>query len=261
MPSILEGKKNKIYYAELAPYLEVFQEGVPILCYHKLGPKPWGTKLRSIYLSQTHFRRQLEELKAHGFRTVSLDEWSSFGTREAKEVVLTFDDGSASVLQYGLEHLTNCQFHAINYIVADHLGGLNAWDMVHGEVPDRLMDETEIKEWLAAGHSIGSHTCTHPRLSQLTKNRAREEIFSSKKKLEDRFGLPITHFCYPYGDVKPWVVDLVAEAGYTTAVTLEPGVNHYQRGLHPLRLKRLSARAHSINIRNILKRLTGRSLQ
>ena len=61
-----------------------------------------------------------------------------------------------------------------------------------------------------------------------------------KKKLEDIFGRPIQHFCYPFGDWNETVRDLAMEAGYQTAVTTRAGVNAH--GDAPYTLKRFTAR-------------------
>jgi peptidoglycan/xylan/chitin deacetylase (PgdA/CDA1 family) len=79
-------------------------------------------------------------------------------------------------------------------------------------------------------------------LTSLPPAVARAEIFESKKALEDRFGLPIRYFCYPYGDCNEQVRGWVAEAGYEAAVTVEPGVNGPDAD--PLRLRRFIARQH-----------------
>jgi peptidoglycan/xylan/chitin deacetylase (PgdA/CDA1 family) len=109
---------------------------------------------------------------------------------------------------------------------------------------------------MAAGHAIGAHTRTHPALTKIPADRAREEISGSKKILEDRFGVEVKHFCYPYGKVSPAVRDMVAEAGYETAVTTEPGV--WTEETDPWLIPRLSARGHSLNLRNVFRLLTGR---
>ena len=61
------------------------------------------------------------------------------------------------------------------------------------------MDRSEIAEWLHCGHEIGSHGLVHQDLTTLSQEEARREIVDSKKQLEDDFGQPIKHFCYPYG--------------------------------------------------------------
>lgn len=249
--------KHNIHFAELAPFRELFASGLPILFYHKVGRRPPGTKLRGIYVSQKLFVRQMAELRNEGYRAVLMDRIvdNAWGPRE---VVIGFDDGSLTVLRNALEPMAKAGFRAINYLVSDLLGKENEWDVVRGEVPDRLMDEAQVREWMAAGHEVGVHTRTHPKLSRLPLARAREEIFGSKKSLEDRFGLPMRHFCYPYGDYSRAVRDLVEEAGFATAVTVEPGV--YRPGTDRLLIPRIGARAHSLNFRNVFKRLAGRPL-
>lgn len=250
--------KKNIHFAELAPFREIFREGVPVICYHKVGPKPLHAKLRGIYVTRGFFCRQMRELRRAGFRTITLDDCVASRPPNDRKIVLTFDDGSVTLLKNAVPAMARAGFTAINYLVSDLIGGRNEWDVVNGEVPDRLMDDVQVREWIAAGHQIGSHTRSHPRLSRIPLEQAREEIVGSKKSLEDRFGIPIRHFCYPYGDLSPQVRDLVAEAGYTTAVTTDWGV--HECGGDPLLINRIGARAHSLNFRNVFRRLTGRPL-
>ncbi|NBS14168.1 MAG: polysaccharide deacetylase family protein [Verrucomicrobia bacterium] len=115
------------------------------------------------------------------------------------------------------------------------------------------MDESQVREWLAEGNWIGAHTCTHPRLSQISLARAKEEIVGSKKKLEDRFGISLEHFAYPYGDYSPAVRDLVREAGFRTASTMHRGVNRPDTPRWELR--RWTARYPTRTIRTALRRI------
>ena len=111
------------------------------------------------------------------------------------------------------------------------------------------MSREEVREWLAAGNDIGSHTLTHPFLTRLTPEQAREEISASRKRLEDLFGRPVRHFCYPYGDWNPAVREVVIEAGFQTACTTAPGRN--LPGGDLFRLRRLTARYASRNWKNL----------
>jgi peptidoglycan/xylan/chitin deacetylase (PgdA/CDA1 family) len=249
--------KKDIYYAALAPYRALFGTGLPLLCYHKVARKPAGAILRSTFISPGLFARQMRELQADGFRSIGPEAClRPGGPAGSKEVVLTFDDGSLTALRAAGPVMAECGFTAINYLVADLSGGINEWDASRGEVPDRLMDDAQVREWMAAGHTIGAHTRTHPTLTKIPLERAREEIAGSKKILEDRFGVEVKHFCYPYGKVSPAVRDLVAQAGYATAVTTDPGV--FRQGTDPLLIPRFGARAHSLNFRNVLRFVTGR---
>jgi peptidoglycan/xylan/chitin deacetylase (PgdA/CDA1 family) len=244
------------YYTSLAPFRELFEQGNPILTYHKLGLRPGRVRLKGLYLSAELFRRQLEELQAAGFTSGPLAECA--GPRMDCRIVITFDDGYVNVLRHGLEPLRETGFKAVQFLIADLLGERNEWDMAAGEAPEALMDKAQVRDWLAAGHDIGSHTLSHPYLTRLPPDKAREEISASKKKLEDQFGRPVEHFCYPYGDWNPAVLDLVVQAGYRTACTTEFGVNDARTS--PFVLQRITARYPTRTWRSLaasLKRTSG----
>jgi len=198
--------------------------GVPILTYHKIGEPAAGTRDPFLYVRPGRFDEHLATLKRCGYRSASLAANLAAGGNPEHKLVITFDDGCRNVLEHGLQPLSRHQFHAIQFLVAGLLGGNNEWDIAKGDVPEALMDAAQIRDWLAAGHEIGSHSATHRNLRHLPLAEAREEIFASKKSLEDRFGLEIRHFCYPYGSWNGTVRDLVREAGYHTACTMRFGV-------------------------------------
>jgi peptidoglycan/xylan/chitin deacetylase (PgdA/CDA1 family) len=241
-------------YISLSENEDTLSAGLPILTYHKIARRPLGVKTRSIYLSRSDFERQLRELAVAGYKTVTLDAARPLTGNSSRQIVLTFDDGYVNVLKNAAPALTRHRFTATQFLVADLLGQDNRWDLAHGEVREPLMDVAQIRDWLALGHEIGAHTLTHPHLTRIGRDEAREEIFSSKKKLEDLFGRPIRHFCYPYGEWDDAIADLVCEAGYTTATTTHWGAN--TTDTPPFALHRLNTRYRSRNLRTFLRALT-----
>ena len=237
------------YYTELAPFRGLFQEGHPILCYHKIAPPPKQARIKGLYLEPKLFLRQMSEITQAGL-TSSFPGRSAVSKKET--IAITFDDGFVSNLTEAVPLMKKVGVQAINYLVADRLGQTSDWEAREGGEADPLMDESQVREWLAAGHQIGAHTCTHPRLSFLSRDQAKEEIFASKKKLEDRFGLPMDHFAYPYGDYNQTTVELVREAGFKTACTMHRGVNLPNTPL--FELKRWTARYESRNLQNLLRK-------
>ncbi|MCC7374873.1 MAG: polysaccharide deacetylase family protein [Verrucomicrobiales bacterium] len=222
----------------MAPFERLFDRGVPILTYHKFGPRPRGVRLRGLYLPRRLFARQLREWRKGGFESVGLAD--AVGHPAGRPLVLTIDDGFRSVLEHALPLLVKSGFTATLYLVADRLGADNVWEQAEGEAPAPLMEVAEVREWLAAGQRIGSHTCTHPWLTRIPISKAREEIQSSRKKLEDTFGIEVKDFCYPYGDWNVPVRDAVEAAGYATATTTDFGINHPESDVFALR--RITAR-------------------
>ena len=224
--------------------------------YHKIGPRPRRVRIKGLYLSTTLLKKQLAELKAAGFTTPAYGHLPATGNK-SKSISLTFDDGFANAFKNGMRPLADNKFRAIQFLVVARIGKFNDWEVQLGDVREPLMDSAMIKDWLAAGHEIGAHTLTHPLLTRLTLRDAREEIFVSKRKLEDMFGVPIRHFSYPFGDRNDAVRDLVEEAGYETACTTDFGMN--TAATPPLDLKRLMARHQTLSIKSLKARLSKRA--
>ena len=73
-----------------------------------------------------------------------------------------------------------------------------------------------------AGVEIGSHTCTHPRLTRVDNQQLEDELIRSKKKIENELEESVSAFCYPFGrpsDIDPHVKRVVATAGYRYATS------------------------------------------
>jgi peptidoglycan/xylan/chitin deacetylase (PgdA/CDA1 family) len=240
------------------------ETGVPIFAYHRIAQPTKGTSDPFLYVSPGGFRKQLACLRQEGITSVSVNEVLapdaaviSTGA-PGKHVVISFDDGFSSVLENGLDILAAHKFRAIQFLISGYLGRHNDWDDVKGDVSERLMDEVQVREWLAAGHEIGSHSITHRNMRHLSRDEVREELSGSKKTLEDRFGREVKHFCYPYGSWNESVRDLAKEAGYQTACSLVFGVNTPQTP--PFELRRIIPLTNSEMIRKVFHRV-GRKLR
>jgi peptidoglycan/xylan/chitin deacetylase (PgdA/CDA1 family) len=93
---------------------------------------------------------------------------------------------------------------------------------------DLMLSWDDVLALHGLGFRIGAHTVTHPILSRVSVERAREEILESRRAIEAAVGLAPKAFAYPNGgqaDYTPAVVDLVRAAGFTCAVTTRFGVN------------------------------------
>ena len=53
----------------------------------------------------------------------------------------------------------------------------------------------------------------------------RRELTDSKQRIESLFQTSVRSFAYPFGLYAPEDVELVREAGYTSAVTVESGID------------------------------------
>jgi peptidoglycan/xylan/chitin deacetylase (PgdA/CDA1 family) len=82
----------------------------------------------------------------------------------------------------------------------------------------------EVKE-IANGNfiTIGSHTVSHPILTQCKNEQSLFEINNSKQKLEDWLQKPVTSFAYPNGMYNEREKENLKDAGYTIAFNTIPG--------------------------------------
>ena len=83
---------------------------------------------------------------------------------------------------------------------------------------------------------IGGHSETHPVLTLLSEERAREEVAGSRLRLQTVSGCQVTSFCYPYGAHDPRVARLVREGGYLRGCASDPGF--VTKHAEPFRLPR-----------------------
>jgi peptidoglycan/xylan/chitin deacetylase (PgdA/CDA1 family) len=65
---------------------------------------------------------------------------------------------------------------------------------------------------------------THANLMRMESEAVRRELIDSKNALEQRFGISVGSFAYPFGLYHPEQVGLVKQAGYSSAVTTREGI-------------------------------------
>lgn len=90
--------------------------------------------------------------------------------------------------------------------------GVRATFFICGEVTSYLRDI--MRDVVAQGHEIASHSVRHRNLAIVSSDELREEVVRSKLALEDEFGVAIRGFRAPQGRVQPTLFALLAESGY-----------------------------------------------
>ncbi len=200
---------------------------IPILMYHQIDlPAPRGSRFRGLTVHPSSFRRQMSWMQRLGYQGLGMRDLMPFltGERRGKVFGITFDDGFRNVHQHALPVLRQLGFTSTNYFVANHLGGGNFWDAEKGVPFSPLMSLAQMREWAQAGQEVGSHTLDHVHLPELLPAEARGQIVTSRAMLENAIDGPVTAFCYPYGHYAPEHVQMIRDAGYLNATTVERGL-------------------------------------
>jgi peptidoglycan/xylan/chitin deacetylase (PgdA/CDA1 family) len=199
---------------------------IPILVYHQISEAPpKGAPFRGLYVSPGAFARQMALLKLLGYQGLAMNALLPHlkGERSGKVVGITFDDGYLNNLTHALPVLQRHGFSSTCYAVSNLLGRTNVWDQGIGIAQVPLMDAAQLRQWVAGGQEVGSHTQNHVRLLQSDAATARAEMVQDKAALEATLATPVRHFCYPYGEYAPEHVVMAREAGFETVTTTRRG--------------------------------------
>ncbi len=208
----------------MPPVLTRNVQPIPVLVYHQINAAPVkGSPFRSLYVSPAAFARQMRLLKWLGYTGLSMTALQPYlnGEKHGKVAGITFDDGYLNNLQHALPVLARYGFSSTCYAVSSLLGKTNIWDAPIGIAQTPLMDAAEIKQWISGGQEIGSHTRSHINLLESGDALCAAQILQGRTELEAAVGVPVRHFCYPYGRYEARHRVMVGNQGFLTATTTQ----------------------------------------
>lgn len=198
-----------------------------MLLYHRIGRPKLSSLVAGQYVAPGLFRSELDYLAAKGWSGVPLSDIvknPSASGADGDRFAVTFDDGYLSVYEHACPALIERQLTATIYVVSGTIGGINEWDSRAGDAKEPMMTAAQIRELSDAGFEIGSHTVTHPHLTDIPNDQLDREAIDSKHQLEDIIGKEVVSFSYPYGDHDERVIAAAVAAGYKYAVSTKLGV-------------------------------------
>lgn len=194
-----------------------------VLCYHAVSPD-WGAELST---TPERFERQIALLAERGYRGVTFSE-AATAAGKGRVVAVTFDDAFRSVFELARPILERFDLPATVFVPTDYIDadgplrwpGIERWLGGAHERELTPMSWAELRSLAAAGWEIGSHTGSHPHLTQTDDATLQAELTRSKAVCEQQLQSPCTSLAYPYGDLDARVVEAAARAGYDTAGAL-----------------------------------------
>jgi peptidoglycan/xylan/chitin deacetylase (PgdA/CDA1 family) len=207
----------------------VFSDGLRpktlVLCYHAVS-ETWPAPLS---VSPRQLREQMEWLLGRGYVGATFSD-AVATERSGPTLVVTFDDAFGSVLDLAYPILADLGLPATVFVVTNFTGGSRPlqWQGItewRGAYDDELrgLTWTELGHLAESGWEVGSHTCSHPPLTQLADAALARELRESREACEQALQRPCQSLAYPYGDFDARVCAATADAGYTSAAIEDPG--------------------------------------
>jgi peptidoglycan/xylan/chitin deacetylase (PgdA/CDA1 family) len=209
-------------------------DSLAIFTYHRITPRIPGVPAPTINVAPDRFREQIAGLQQRGYVIRPLAEIVRIQRlglpMPPRTVVLTIDDGFASVYKNALPILTELRAPATMFLCTAFLDTespfpFDPWAKTYRErIPVdswRPLRSDECREMLASGLiDFGVHTHTH----QDFRTRPREladDLRNCQRILGEKFGSAQLGFAFPYGYYNDALMDVVRGADLTCALTVD----------------------------------------
>ena len=205
--------------APQAPEFELNKSSVvSILGYHDFRERGGSPML----IASSKFREQMQAIKDSKIPVISLDDVMAWkrGEKNIPEeaIVITMDDGWEGVYQFAYPVLKEFGFPFTIYLYKKYVN-----------IGGRSLTWNQIKEMMANGCSVGSHSVSHESLKKRPKNAASDadyqqwlltELKDSRDFLEQNLKVKCPSFAYPFGIFDDGVMETGLQIGYESLVTV-----------------------------------------
>ena len=202
-----------------------------VLMYHGIADA--GEQVSRWRVSRQAFAEQMRLLRDSGHYTLRLSELER--PPAPGGVCITFDDGYRDTFD-AARLLADLGFSAAWFLVSDRVGGQADWDKPGQGAA--LLGLDELRAMAEAGMEFGSHSATHPRLTDLDEASLARELERSRRHLGECLDRNVEAIAYPYGRFDDRVVAAAGRAGYRLGFTTAAGTAN--AAADPLRIRRIT---------------------
>jgi peptidoglycan/xylan/chitin deacetylase (PgdA/CDA1 family) len=215
-----------------------------VLAYHRVLPGELARVRGVLAVTTANFERQLSHLLSRGWNCITLaqlyTEYQAKGEYPRKTFVVTFDDGYRDNYVYAYPIMKRLGIKATIFVTTNFIGKDSdlyfspQQRRYDAEEIDLCLSPKEIKEMNEWGIEFGSHSHTHPHLTNLSVTDLQHEVQYSKILLEGILAREVVSFCYPFGDLNTGVIDMVMQSGYLIGV-VTPSHSGIPHTVHTIR--------------------------
>jgi peptidoglycan/xylan/chitin deacetylase (PgdA/CDA1 family) len=193
---------------------------VPVLMYHSIAAGATTRKFRRFVVHPDEFAAQMEYLQAAGYHPVTAADLARDPAGRPlppQPVVLTFDDAYTDFYTAALPVLREHGFRATLYVPTAYVGATTRFNVSVGEQDRAVLSWPALRDIAAEGIEVAAHSHTHPQLDRVPLAVIGDEVRRCRDLLEDKLGLAVDGFAYPFGFWNRAARAAVAAAGYRYA--------------------------------------------
>lgn len=175
-------------------------------------------RVRDYEITPARLESLIVEYQHKGYEFVSIAEVAERmkGKSNGKFVAVTLDDGYANNYEIAYPIFKKYNIPFCIYVCEGMITGERKEDAIEHY---RMLSISQLKvldkEPLC---TLGCHTRSHIRLTQLSKDEQRDELWHCKSWLEGVLGHTIEDYAYPYGDYNADTLVILSELGISRAV-------------------------------------------
>lgn len=192
---------------------------LPILMYHYVEyvQDKKDTERQKLDVKPNIFEEQLKTLIAAHYTFITAKDLGNILDGKMplppNPIMLTFDDGHWDLDTDVLPLLKKYHVHATAYIISGFVG-TNSDSLTPTQLQDVINSNLV---------DVGAHTVHHMSLKGKPLRIVQYEVDQSKKTLEDQYHIQVYSFAYPNGSFDQQAINVVKQAGFTTAASTIAG--------------------------------------
>ena len=201
---------------EILPPKSAKKVKIPIFLYHYVEiVTDKNDFLRArLAVSPQNFENQLVSLKKSGYTFYFVKDIGTILESElaTKPVIITFDDGYEDFYTEAFPILRRQNAKATVFINSGLMGRPN------------YMTQNQVVDTVTSGLvEIGGHGFSHQNLTGISLESAKKVVNDDVSNIKESYKITPVSFAYPYGAYNNDIKEIVSDAGYKYAVTLDKG--------------------------------------
>lgn len=205
----------------------MFPLNIPILVYHQITSETPPANL-PFAISASQFESQMRYLYQNKFICLSLSDILNASAEEYRHTkkffALTFDDGYENFHTHACPVLRDYGFTATVFLIANKT---YMQSDLRRKTDKRYLTWEQIYFLQKNNILFGSHTYSHPRLPDLSREEIQRELAESKISLESKLNCKVEWIAYPYGAFNDDVQKIAEAVGYKAAFGLRGKSGRY----------------------------------